>query len=65
LVLTTTIVAALGYLLDRGLGTVPVFAVLLGAFACGYCVWKIVNGYGAQMARHQQARRPLRRGEGS
>ncbi len=62
LVFTTAILAGLGYLLDRALGTVPVFTVLLGAFTLGYEVWKIVKGYDRQLARHVEQRDPLRRG---
>jgi F0F1-type ATP synthase assembly protein I len=62
LVLTTAIMAGLGFLLDRALGTVPVFTALFGAFTLAYEVWKIVKGYDLQMARHSDERTPLRRG---
>jgi F0F1-type ATP synthase assembly protein I len=62
LVLSTTIFAFLGWLLDGALGTMPVFTVLLGGFTCGYTVWRIVTGYDARMAEHQASRNPLRQG---
>lgn len=63
LVMITAIFAFFGWLLDRGLGTLPVFTIVLGGFACGYTVWKIVTGYDAQLAAEQARRSPLRRGK--
>ena len=62
LVLTTTILAGLGFLLDGALGTRPLFMVLFGAFTLAYEVTKIVRGYDVQLAHHIDRRRPLRRG---
>jgi hypothetical protein len=61
LVLTTAALAGLGYLLDRALGTVPVFTAFLGGFTLAYEVWKLVKGYDLDMARHADERTPLRR----
>lgn len=62
LVLTPSLFGFLGWLLDRAIGTVPVFTVAFAAFTLGYLVWKLVNGYDAQMAAHISRREPLRRG---
>ena len=62
LVLSTMIFAGLGWLLDRALGTAPVFTVLLGGFTFAYTVWRIVTGYDARLAQHQAERNPLRQG---
>jgi F0F1-type ATP synthase assembly protein I len=62
LVLTTAIIAGLGFLLDRALGTIPVFTVAFGVFTAVYEVWKLVVGYNAQMAAHTDRRDPLRHG---
>lgn len=64
LVLTTAIMAGLGLLLDRAVGTVPVFTVFFAAFTLAYEVWKIVKGYDVEMDRHADERTPLRRGTG-
>ena len=62
LVLTTTIMGALGFWLDRTVGTIPLFTVFFAAFTLAYEVWKIVGTYDAEMAAHAEARRPLRQG---
>jgi F0F1-type ATP synthase assembly protein I len=62
LVVSTTIFAFLGWLLDGALGTTPVFTIFLGAFTCAYTVWRMVTGYEARMAEHEAQRDPLRQG---
>ena len=62
LVVTTVLMAAIGFWLDGLLGTRPVLTVVLGAFTLAYEVYKIVVGYDAQLAEHIEARDPLRRG---
>lgn len=62
LVLTTTILAGLGFWLDRTIGTTPVFTIFFAAFTLAYEVWKIVAGYDAEMAAHAERRQPLRQG---
>ena len=62
LVLATVIFAALGWCLDRAIGTMPIFTIAFGAFTCAYEVWKIVTGYSTQMAEHEARRNPLRQG---
>lgn len=62
LVLSTSIFAGLGFLIDRALGTLPLFTLLLGVFTLGYTVWRMVNGYDTEMAEHAGRREPLRRG---
>jgi F0F1-type ATP synthase assembly protein I len=43
-----------GWLLDRWLGTRPVFMLLFFALVLGYEFWKAYVAYGADMNRHQQ-----------
>jgi F0F1-type ATP synthase assembly protein I len=54
LVLTPAIFGFFGWLLDRWLGTRPLFMFLLFALVLGYEVWKLYVAYGAEMERHQQ-----------
>ena len=62
LVLTTTIMAGLGWWLDGLLGIRPVLAISFGVFTLAYEVWKIVSNYDATMAEHEARRDPLRQG---
>lgn len=62
LVVTTCLMAGLGWLLDGALGTRPVFTVVFGAFTLAYEAWKIAAGYTAELDRQIEARTPLRRG---
>ena len=62
LVLTTTIMAGIGWLLDGLFGTRPLLTIGLGVFTLGYEVWKLVTNYDATMAEHQGRRDPLRQG---
>jgi F0F1-type ATP synthase assembly protein I len=54
LALTPTIMAGLGWLLDRWLGTSPIFLVGLAVFTFVYVIWKMAKGYDATM-REQEA----------
>jgi F0F1-type ATP synthase assembly protein I len=55
LVVTPLIFGLLGYALDRGLGTVPVFAVVLSLFAlCGMGV-RVWFSYDHAMRAHEAA----------
>jgi F0F1-type ATP synthase assembly protein I len=54
LVVTPVIFGFFGWLLDRWLGTRPLFMVLLFALVLGYEVWKQYMAYGVEMERHQQ-----------
>lgn len=56
LVLTPAILGFLGHLIDRALGTVPVFAVLLSLFAICAVSVKIYYGYVAHMRQHEEGR---------
>jgi hypothetical protein len=49
IVITAVIFGFLGSLVDRWLGTAPLFLLLMGGFALGYVVWKMVVGYHADM----------------
>jgi len=51
--LTPAIMGGLGYLLDRWLGTGPVFFLILFVFTIGYVVWKMFVRYDAEMRRHE------------
>ena len=51
--LTPAIMGGLGYLLDKWLGTWPVFFLLIFVFTIGYVVWKMFLRYDAEMRRHE------------
>lgn len=48
-VVTTAIFAAVGWLIDRWLGTTPIFTLVLGIFCFGYLIWSTVREYIAEM----------------
>jgi F0F1-type ATP synthase assembly protein I len=50
LVVTPAIFGVLGYLLDRWVGTTPVFTIVFTLFVLGYMAWKLYATYMAQMA---------------
>ena len=54
LVATPGIFALLGWLLDRRLGTSPLFAFVFFFIVLSYVVWKMYVGYVADMKRHEQ-----------
>ena len=64
LVLTPVLFAGIGYVLDRVLGTVPVFTVLLGVFAVVGMFVRAYYRYEAEMRRHE-ADAPWRQRAGS
>lgn len=61
MVLTPAILGAIGFLIDRWLGTLPVFTITLAVFTLGYELWKAWVRYEADMDRHE---RELRGGSG-
>jgi F0F1-type ATP synthase assembly protein I len=54
LVVTPAIFGFLGFLLDRWLGTVPLFTALLSVFTLSYLVWRLYADYTAEMERHDR-----------
>ena len=61
-VATPALFAFLGFLLDRWLGTVAVFAVAFGGFVLGYEVWKFWTVYQRRMEAEEAARAARARG---
>jgi F0F1-type ATP synthase assembly protein I len=53
LVATPAVFGFLGWLLDRWLGTEPLFLVAFVLIVFVYEVWKLFLGYGAAMAEHE------------
>ena len=53
LVATPLIFAFFGWLLDRRLGTSPIFAFAFFFVVLGYVIWKLLMGYDADMKRHE------------
>ena len=53
LVATPGFFGVLGWLLDRRLGTTPLFAMLFFLIVLGYVMWKMWSGYEASMRRHE------------
>ena len=64
LCLTPVIIGGLGWLLDRWLGTWPVFALSFFVFTLGYVIWKMFVRYDHEMRTHE-ARLPGRREPGA
>jgi len=60
IVLTPVIMGFFGWLLDRWLGTWPVFALIFFVFTIGYVIWKMFVRYDEEMRRHE-ARIPGRK----
>jgi F0F1-type ATP synthase assembly protein I len=56
LVMTPAVFGVLGYLLDRWLGTVPLFTLVLAFGVLGYEVWKLISAYGSQMAAVEEGK---------
>lgn len=54
LVVTPGVFALLGWLLDRKLGTTPIFAFVFFFAVLGYVIWKMWTGYVADMERHER-----------
>jgi len=53
MVATPAIIGFLGFLLDRWVGTSPLFMLGFGLFTFAYMLWKLVMRYNAQMAEHE------------
>jgi F0F1-type ATP synthase assembly protein I len=53
LVLSPVIFAAMGWYLDKRLGTFPLVALVLFFLVLGYCVWRQVTSYNAEMSRQE------------
>ena len=54
LVVTPGVFALLGWLIDRQLGTTPIFAFVFFFLVLGYVIWKLWMGYEADMQRHER-----------
>ena len=54
LVFTPVIFGFLGWLLDRRLGTRPLFMLLFFLLVLGYLVWKQYVAYAAEMHEHER-----------
>ncbi|MCY4163809.1 MAG: AtpZ/AtpI family protein [bacterium] len=55
LVATPALFGFFGWLIDRALGTKPLFALLLGIMTAIYAGWKAFHTYSERMARYDQA----------
>lgn len=53
MVATPAVFGFLGFLLDRRLGTSPLFALTFGVIVFGYMVWKFWAQYEREMQRHE------------
>jgi F0F1-type ATP synthase assembly protein I len=53
LVATPGIFGFLGWLLDRQIGTTPLFAIVFFLIVLSYVVWKMWSGYEAAMQKHE------------
>jgi F0F1-type ATP synthase assembly protein I len=54
LVATPGVFGFLGWLLDRKLGTTPLFAFAFFFVVLGYVFWKLWSGYVTDMQRHER-----------
>ena len=61
LIATPMVFVGIGWLVDRALGTSPVFAVALGVFGIVGVFVRFWYGYDAEMRRHETAGRWARR----
>ena len=52
MVATPAIMGALGYLVDRWVGTNLVFMLVFGLFTFGYMLWKLAVRYNTEMEAH-------------
>ncbi len=62
LVATPALFAFFGWLIDRGLGTKPLFMLVLGLLTAVYVGWKVLRAYSQQMEEHDR-NLPSRRAE--
>lgn len=53
LVLSAVILAGLGYLVDRGLGTMPIFTIIGAVLGFGGAAVKLYYQYKAEMDEHE------------
>ena len=53
LVVTPLVMAFLGHLIDRWLGTGMVFALFLGVFTLVYVMWRMATGYSDRLQAEQ------------
>lgn len=63
LVATPLLFAGLGYLVDRAVGTTPVFSIVLGLFAVAGVFARMWYGYDAEMRAHETSGAWVRGGE--
>ena len=61
---TPAIFGVLGFFIDRALGLVPLFTLILSLLVLGYMFWKFWRQYEAEMIRHEEALRAGHRGSG-
>ena len=57
LAVTPAIFGVLGWLLDRSIGTSPVFTIAFVLIAAGYAVWKLAHNYRINLEREAATRR--------
>jgi F0F1-type ATP synthase assembly protein I len=57
LAVTPAIFGVLGWLLDRSIGTSPVFTIAFVLIATGYAVWKLAHNYRINLEREAATRR--------
>ena len=60
MIVTPAIFGFLGYLLDRRLGTLPLFMLVFSLLTLGYMVWKTWATYERQMQREEASLRERR-----
>ncbi|MGI9606599.1 MAG: AtpZ/AtpI family protein [Acidimicrobiales bacterium] len=60
LVATPALFAFFGWMIDRWLGTAPLFILILTIFTAGYSIWRLFNQYETEMQAHEAARRERR-----
>ena len=57
MVVTPLIFGFLGFLVDRWLGTKPIFMLVFALFVFGYMIWKLVNKYNTDLDQALDQRR--------
>ena len=60
MIVTPSIFGFLGYVLDRRVGTLPLFMLVFSLFTLGYMVWKTWARYERQMQREEASLRERR-----
>jgi hypothetical protein len=56
MVMTPALLGLIGYVIDRQLGTAPLFTLALAAFTAAYVVWKFCHQYNIEMDRLEDER---------